>query len=255
MVASGREAELFYVAKVVSVSATSLSVRFGPEFKVRAASARSSGAVSRCIGGCASICFRFCTRAKVSNPEGCSWFCHHFGAEILVPTSDAGRRVLRRTRWRRSRGPACGCGTGAWTWRLCGRRARAAATSPWRAPTLWTMKESPSAAVRIQAASLNPSQPREQALRSRQLCTRLSLDPSVVLHAPPCLAFGSSACLQGHPACRRAKPRSIAGCMYSPEPSLAVTLIDATKLTGTVTLGPPCNEMPGFRTVAVKDSS
>ena len=41
LVASGREAELFYLAKVAAVNPTTLSVRFGPEFKVRHANRTS----------------------------------------------------------------------------------------------------------------------------------------------------------------------------------------------------------------------
>lgn len=39
LVATGRDAELFYMATVTSMSATNLSVRFGPEFNVRAPNA------------------------------------------------------------------------------------------------------------------------------------------------------------------------------------------------------------------------
>lgn len=55
LVASGRDAELFYVAKAASMSATSLTVRFGPEFNVRTANAiklSSSGQMYGWLPGC-----------------------------------------------------------------------------------------------------------------------------------------------------------------------------------------------------------
>ena len=82
-------------------------------------------------------------------PPRHSYFCNPIAIGYRIDGMHRLTSVLRcSTRNRRSPLAAYGSGTGAWTWRRCGNLARAAATSPWHVPTLWTTRGSPSAAVR-----------------------------------------------------------------------------------------------------------